>query len=73
MMTTDTICAIATAAGEAGLAVLRISGPESLTIANRVFTGKGSDLTPGTFVHGTVHAPDKPDEHIDEGLLLIFK
>jgi tRNA modification GTPase len=69
----DTICAIATATGESGLAVLRISGPESLTIARRVFSCRDSEFSAGTFVHGTVHKPNSPDDHIDEGLLLVFK
>jgi len=34
----DTIAAIATALGEGGLAVLRISGPHAFAIADRVFT-----------------------------------
>jgi tRNA modification GTPase len=35
----DTIAAIATAPGEAGLAVLRVSGPDAIAIADRVFAG----------------------------------
>ena len=31
----DTIAAIATAIGEAGLAVIRISGPQALAVADR--------------------------------------
>ena len=33
----DTIVAIATAAGEAGIGIVRLSGPESLKVAKRVF------------------------------------
>ena len=36
----DTIVAIATAPGEGGLAVLRVSGPEAFAIADRVFRGR---------------------------------
>ena len=35
----DTIAAIATAPGEAGLAVVRVSGPSAIAIADRVFRG----------------------------------
>ena len=40
---TDTIAAIATAYGEGGIGIVRISGPEAFAILNRVFvySGKG--------------------------------
>ncbi|HEY9172519.1 MAG TPA: tRNA uridine-5-carboxymethylaminomethyl(34) synthesis GTPase MnmE [Verrucomicrobiae bacterium] len=40
-MLDDTIAAIATALGEAGLAVVRLSGPQALTVADRSFAPKG--------------------------------
>lgn len=40
-MIDDTIAAIATAAGEAALSVIRLSGPESFTIAHRCFCPVG--------------------------------
>ena len=40
-MLDDTIAAIATALGEAGLAVVRLSGPQALAVADRSFTPKG--------------------------------
>ena len=40
-MTGDTIAAIATARGEGGIAVVRISGPESLSVIKKVFSRKG--------------------------------
>lgn len=33
----DTICAVATAAGQAGVSIVRVSGPEALFIAEKVF------------------------------------
>lgn len=36
----DTIAAVATPPGEAGLAIVRMSGPEALVIASRVFRGR---------------------------------
>jgi tRNA modification GTPase len=73
MIPNDTICAVATAAGEAGVSVIRVSGPESLASAEKVFTSSSSDRKPGSFVHGTVHEPGNPDAHIDDALMLIFK
>ncbi len=39
-MRETTIAAIATPAGEGGIAVIRVSGPEAVTICDRVFAGK---------------------------------
>lgn len=43
MYSTDTIAAISTALGEGAIGIVRLSGPEAITIANQVF--KGRDLT----------------------------
>ncbi|MES2764948.1 MAG: tRNA uridine-5-carboxymethylaminomethyl(34) synthesis GTPase MnmE [Bacteroidota bacterium] len=40
MIATDTICALATPPGIGGLAVVRISGPEAISIADLCFKGK---------------------------------
>lgn len=40
LMTEDTIAAIATPMGESGIAVIRISGPEAVTIAESIFRSK---------------------------------
>jgi len=41
----DTIAAIATPFGTAGIGKIRISGPEAISIADRIFQGvKGSSL-----------------------------
>lgn len=50
----DTIAAIATAPGEAGLAVLRVSGPRAIAIADLVFAGRGAlrDARSHTLHHG---------------------
>ena len=69
----DTIAAIATAPGEAGIAIIRISGAESLAVADRVFSNGGkrpSLRPPGTFMRGFV----KCDERIlDEAVLLVMR
>jgi tRNA modification GTPase len=80
---TDTIAAIATAPGEAGIAIVRVSGPGSLRIADRMFLGHGerpSSLPGGTFKHGHARSPDseRPGADgtacvLDEVILLIFR
>ena len=37
----DTICAIATSQGVGAIAIIRVSGEESISIVNQVFKGKG--------------------------------
>ena len=68
---TDTIAAVATAPGGA-LAILRLSGPGALPIADRVFRGSSSlaDRQPFTVTHGWI--VNDRDERIDEVLATIF-
>lgn len=64
----DTICAIATPAGEGGIGIIRISGPDSLNIANEVFRAnkKIDEYNPRTLIYGHIYDGDKL---IDEVLL----
>ncbi|MCX6997979.1 MAG: tRNA uridine-5-carboxymethylaminomethyl(34) synthesis GTPase MnmE [Kiritimatiellaeota bacterium] len=69
----DTIAALATAPGAAGVAVIRISGPDSLAVADAVFRCDGlkpSQRPTHTLVVGRVMAGD---EFVDEALLLIMR
>jgi tRNA modification GTPase len=73
-MIVDTIAAIATAPGEAGISIVRISGPEAVSIADRVFRCKGSPLSSrpaGTFVYGRV--VDAEGDTLDEVVALIYR
>ena len=55
-MLTDTIAAIATPIGEGGLAVIRISGTQALTVADQVFQPAGkSSLKPSAALTHTIH------------------
>src|SRR6266850_4249288 len=55
-MLDDTIAAIATPLGEGGLAVIRISGPKALLIADRCFVPAGkSSLKPSVAPTHTIH------------------
>ncbi len=65
----DTIAAIATAPGRGGVAVLRLSGPDAFTLAERL-TGKAPQ--PGRFLFTRFRHP-ADGSLLDEGLVLFFK
>lgn len=67
---TDTIVALATPPGSGAIGVIRLSGPEAITICNRVF--KGKDL--GQQSSHTIHFGTIRDGHevIDEVLVSLF-
>ncbi len=66
-MTTDTITAVATAPGRGGVGVVRLSGPQSAAIAEKI-CGK---LPPARFAQFTTFN-DAQGEVIDSGLVLYF-
>jgi tRNA modification GTPase len=67
----DTIVALATAQGISAIAVIRLSGQDSIHITQQVFKGKKLEEQPSHTVHfGTLHDGDKM---IDEVLVSIFK
>lgn len=71
----DTICAIATPAGEGGIGILRLSGDQALDIASRVFAGDAGrtvhDYLTHTLHHGELRAPD--GARIDDVLVAVMK
>lgn len=70
----DTIAAISTAPGNAGVAVVRVSGPASLIIADATFRTSGpppSARQTHTIVHGRVVA--ESGEVLDHALLMIMR
>jgi len=71
MLSMDTtIAAIATARGQASVAVIRLSGKDAWDIAGTIFSRKKSQFKPGRFYHGWI----TDDGHIvDEVLLLVSK
>ena len=72
----DTIAAIATAPGEAGIGIVRVSGTLALTIAAEVFRSPRSvsptQLPTHTLTYGHVIDATESDEIIDEVLLGIM-
>lgn len=70
----DTICAVSTAPGAGGIAVIRISGPEAIAICNTIFVpriaGKGLlSQKAYTLRYGSIR---RGEELIDEVLIRPF-
>lgn len=68
----DTICAIATSQGVGAIAIIRVSGEESIEIVNKIF--KGKDLTKvdsHTINYG--HIVNKSGNVIDEVLVSVMR
>lgn len=75
MFLTDTICAIATGIGNAGIGIIRISGSEAINIASKVFKPANDKkvvktMKSYTAAFGGVY---DGDNMIDEGILLLMK
>lgn len=73
-MIEDTIAAISTPPGEGGISIVRISGPEALTIADQIFEG---EVRPSTSASHRVHyghiKAQGSKTIIDEILLVVLK
>ena len=68
----DTIVALATPSGLGAIGVIRISGPDTISIVDSMFHGIALSDVPSHTVHfGTIRAED--NEIIDEVLISIFK
>ncbi len=73
---TDTICAIATAQGGA-IGIIRISGNDAFTIADRIFSPSGNKQTPlaervsHTLAFGNIRTTE--GEILDEVLVGVFR
>ena len=74
MFIDDTIAAVATAPGEAGIGIVRLSGPKALDIANKIFkpmkVGTDLSLEIRKLIYGHVFEDDKL---IDEVLITYMK
>jgi len=70
----DTIVAISTALGEGGIGIVRLSGGESLAIANKIFVGHNK-AKPTSFKSYTMHYGKIVDKHriIDEVILSVMR
>ncbi|MEM8561927.1 MAG: tRNA uridine-5-carboxymethylaminomethyl(34) synthesis GTPase MnmE [Pseudomonadota bacterium] len=68
LIDTDTVAAVATAAGRGGIGVVRISGPKAITIAKAMTQ---SELAPRYAQLRTFH--NLAGEAIDKGIALVFE
>ena len=70
----DTIAAVATAYGEGGIGIIRISGEKSADILNEIFlpASAGSETVSRKMVYGRIMDPDS-DSVIDEVLAVYMK
>ncbi len=74
MSLNDTIAAIASPLGTAGIGVIRISGSEARSVASHIFRtakGKVDEFITHTAHYGLLVDPDT-EEHIDEVVLTVF-
>lgn len=75
----DTIAAVSTPRGKGGVALLRVSGPDAVTVASRVFRPKNgralTDAVPRTAVYGEILAPEANGEwlSVDDGIATVFR
>ncbi len=74
MINTSTICALATASGSAAIAVIRLSGPASLSIAQSIFKSKSgariSEKNSNSIIFGDILDNDTV---LDEVLISVFR
>ncbi len=71
----DTIAAVATPAGEGGIGIVRVSGPEAERIAHEIFfrpAGRNGGLRSHTLHHGTIRDP-RNGTILDEVLLALMR
>ena len=66
----DTICAISTALGVGAISIIKISGPESISIVNKLFSNNIEKVDSHTIHYGYIK---DNDEIIDEVLISVMK
>lgn len=81
-MRTDTIAAIASALSDSGIGIIRVSGPDSLSIGDRCFRSPSGKCICKNVESHTVHygyvidepdAPDWKNHVVDEVMLTVFR
>ena len=76
MLCDDTIAAIATPLGEGGLALIRLSGPQALAVADKVFAPIGqSSRKPSEALSHTIHYGriERGGRALDEVMLAVMR
>jgi tRNA modification GTPase len=74
----DTIAAISTAVSPSGIGIVRISGPEALAAADRIFRSPGgktilSEVPSHTIHYGFITDREKGDAVLDEVLVSVMR
>ena len=73
----DTIAAVSTPKGKGGIAVIRISGNDSIKIADRIFAPIcrciPSEAESSRALYGKIYADEKRDTPIDDGIVTVFR
>jgi tRNA modification GTPase len=72
-MKEDTIVAVSTAWGEAGIAILRLSGPDSVALADGLFRARGKLAASAARYMRYGHILDREGAYIDEVLAVRFE
>jgi tRNA modification GTPase len=70
MLNEETICALSTAPGIGAIALVRMTGPDSLRFAQAVFSKNISTVSSSTAIHGWIM---EGDQRIDDVLLTVFR
>ena len=74
MLQQDTIAALVTAVGESSVGIIRISGPEAVSIAAKIYQGKSDLLKADTHTIHYGYVYDwKQDKKIDEALFMLMR
>lgn len=70
----DTICAVSTPAGMGGIAVIRVNGPDAVSIVNSVWRGKSlAEAISHTAHLGDIIDPANPTEPLDTAVATVFR
>ena len=70
MLQNDTIAAIATPPGEGSIAIVRVSGPQAISISDRIFSGNIAGYATHTAHLGTV---SHNEVCLDQALVLVMR
>ncbi len=69
----DTICAVATGMGRTAIAIIRVSGPEAISVVDGIFAGRQRVAEMETFTAAFGRITDDKGEVIDEAIVLVMK
>jgi tRNA modification GTPase len=69
----DTIAAISTPMGEGAIAIVRLSGEESISIANKIFKGKSLTAVPSHTIHYGHIIDPKTESRVEEVMVSVLK